>query len=90
MKIELKADIDENKLDCNGEVEILSISPSQAYISWSIYNILDNSRIAGVSKNYLIESDYKSKEEIIGIVLKDILKYRIGRKKVFSDILLIK
>jgi hypothetical protein len=70
---------------CSGEIRILSKSDRTTYVSWEIHDEEKNN-IASVAKNYFIGDMEYSNDDIFQMVVKDILKYRIGRKKVFKEI----
>ena len=46
--------------------------------------------LAGRSRNYFVDNEAPSESAAIELILADIKKYRMGRKKVFSEIEIVK
>lgn len=84
MKIKAIAHINNTILYCTGTIKIHWIKEKQAYISWQIIN--EDQLLAGKTENIYIDND--SEREIINKTIARIEKYRLGRKKVFSEIVL--
>jgi hypothetical protein len=65
-----------------GEIEFSTISQDAVYVSW---NVIDEEKniIAGKSSKYFIKQ--LSKVEVIKKITDVISKYRIGRKRIFSN-----
>jgi hypothetical protein len=84
VKIIGKAYINNSKVPCYGEIEIHSVNEKQAYVTWRIST--QKSLLAAVTSDYYIENDKISIDEILKRVIDSILKYRIGRKRIFSEI----
>lgn len=76
---------------CIGEIEIVKIDFAKvysAYATWRVFNE-NGQNIASLSRNYFLGDKQLQNYEIFEIVLKNIKKYRIGRKLAFSDIKII-
>ncbi len=68
---------------CKGEIEILNKSDKNAYVQWKIFDH-ENKLVASLTNNYYIGNQVVDDNEIFCIVKDAILKYRIGRKKLFN------
>jgi hypothetical protein len=88
MKIKGKAWLDGETIDCFGEIKILSIEGKMAYASWHIWDNR-NIPIASLSRQYYTGDINYSKDYIIKMVLDNILKYKPGRRKIFTNIEII-
>ena len=82
MKIKAIAHINNKIFHCRGSIQIHWIKEKQAYVSWQIIN--GDQLLAGKSENIYIDND--AEREIINKTIARIEKYRLGRKKVFSEI----
>jgi len=84
MKLKAKANIDNDKLDCEGSLEIhWKISP-QAYVTWQFF--IGGKLIVSKSENFFYKEEIENEDELIKRVLKKIEGYKIGRKKIFENI----
>ncbi|MBC7922996.1 MAG: hypothetical protein H7Z75_18110 [Ferruginibacter sp.] len=79
--------IDNEKMHCSGEIEILSVNEKQVYATWKMF--AGDSAIASVSRNYYVPSNTTSESEILKLVIENIAKYRMGRKRTFSDVVVV-
>ena len=67
-----------------GEIEIINKLDKTAYARWILYDTAGN-LIATLIRNYYIGDIIKvTDQDIIKLVIENILKYRIGRKKNYS------
>ena len=80
---------DENPVLCKGEIKILRRDRNVVYAAWHMEDE-NGGNLAGVTRNYYVEEENVSEsaaiELAIELILANIKKYRIGRKKVFSEI----
>lgn len=79
---------DESRVNnCFGKIEILNIDDEYktAYVSWKISDEQDI-EIAGITRNYFFGETNNPQEEIIKMILIDIQKYKINRRKIFVEI----
>lgn len=79
------AKIDRDILPCNGTIEVLSKSERVAYATWKILDS-SNHLLASVSRNYFIGDKKYSDQDILTKITEDILSYRVGRNRIFTDI----
>lgn len=72
---------------CFGVIEIIKTDKihKTAYVGWSISNS-EEKPIAGFINDYFLGKDDFTNEEVFNLVKNQIHKYRIGRKKVFSNV----
>ena len=72
---------------CFGIIEIINTNrPNKtAYVSWSIFKA-EGKPIGGLINNYFLGNEDFSDEEVFDLVKDQIQKYRIGRKRVFSNV----
>ena len=82
MKIKAIAHINNTILYCTGTIKIHWIKEKQAYVSWQIIN--KDQLLAGKAENIYIDKDVE--KGIIDKIITRIKMYRLGRKKVFSKI----
>lgn len=79
---------DENRvINCFGKIEIRKIDDVHkvGYDSWQIFDE-NNVGLVGVTRNYYFGEVNNPQEEILKMILIDIQKYRMNRRKVFSEI----
>jgi hypothetical protein len=88
MKIKGLSTIDDIIIDCQGSITIHFTKGQVVYATWCIFDSQDR-MLAAKSRSYFFDSDNITEDAIIDKVFKDILKYRIGRKKVFFDICVV-
>lgn len=90
IKIKGVALIGDSSIPCMGEIEILNFSPEHrtAYAWWRIFDT-DGKLLAAKSRNYFIDKDTLVESDIIELALKNITNYRMGRKRVFSEVEII-
>lgn len=79
---------DKNRANnCFGKVEILKIDDKHkvGYASWQIFDE-NETGIASITRSYFFGQVNNPQEEILKMILIDIQKYRMNRRKVFSEI----
>ncbi len=84
MKLKAKVNIDKDKLDCEGSLEIHWKKSPQAYVTWQFFN--GDKLIVSKSDNFFYNEDIENEDELINRILKKIEEYKIGRKKIFEEI----
>lgn len=84
MKLRAIANIDNDKLVCEGSIEIHWKKSPQAYITWQFFN--GEKLIVSKSENFFYKEEIENEDELINSVLKKIEGYKIGRKKIFDEI----
>jgi hypothetical protein len=84
MKKKIKVVSDTNEV-LFGEIKIEHIINNNAYVIWNIVN-QENQHIAGLANNYFLGDKELTIDEIFELVKSQILKYRVGRKKIFTAI----
>lgn len=89
MKIIGKAKIGEKNISCTGDIKIIHKYGNQAYVSWSMFDTTNYLRVASSTRKYFFEKEDMNEKEIADLVAKKILKYRIGRNYIFSEIILL-
>ena len=80
---------DGNHTFCKGEIKILRQEQKVFYASWNMQDE-KSVNLAGKTRNYFVDNEKLSESTLIELILADIKKYRIGRKKVFSEIEVVK
>jgi hypothetical protein len=73
---------------CTGEIKIINQTGKNVYVSWRMFDLSGNP-LAVVTKNYFIDQDRFVDEDIVRVILGNILKYRTGRNKIFSEVKVI-
>lgn len=68
-----------------GEIEILNATEIKAYVAWRIFDE-ENNLIASLTNNYFLGDKPFTTGEIFELVKNQILKYRMGRKKIFTSV----
>jgi len=86
MKIKAKAKIDNQILDCLGAIEIHFKTNFQVYVTWHLCS--NDMLIALVSENFFQSEKLYNESELVNRIIKKIERYRIGRKKVFEDVVI--
>lgn len=68
-----------------GEIEVLNISNNKAYVMWRVF---DSKRrlIASFTNDYFFDEKEFTEDDIFELVKNQMLKYRVGRKKIFSSV----
>lgn len=84
MKLKAKVNIDKNKSDCEGSIEIHWKKSPQAYVTWQFFN--GGILIVSKSEIFFYKEEIENEGELINRVLKKIEGYKIGRKKIFEEI----
>lgn len=84
MKLKAKANLNKEKLDCEGSLEIHWRRSPQAYVTWQFFN--GDKLIVSKSENIFYKEEIENEDELINLVLKKIEGYKIGRKKIFEEI----
>lgn len=77
--------LDKNPVLCKGELKILRRDRKVVYAAWHMEDE-NGSNLAGVTRNYFVDEENASENAAIELILTNIRKYRIGRKKAFSEI----
>ncbi len=72
---------------CLGEIDIMNIDQEHrtAYVSWRIFDEREQ-LLASASRNYFINKEEFSDTDIVEAVLENIMNFRIGRNRIFSEI----
>ena len=70
---------------CKGEIEILNKDEKTAFVKWVIYD-QDNKLVASLTNSYFLGNQLLDDSAIFSLVKEAILKYRIGREKIFSSV----
>ena len=73
---------------CKGVIDVNYYNNKQAYVLWQMFDEKNN-RIAFVGRNYFIDDNKVSIDELIPMVIHKIENYRVGRKKIFKDIKIV-
>jgi hypothetical protein len=81
--------VSSNQNTWEGEIEILSKNDKTVYVKWVVYNNKDK-LVASFTNNYYIGDSQYSVDEIFSIVKDRIICYRIGRKKIFEKVILVR
>ena len=68
-----------------GSMEILSRSGRSVYVIWTFWD-KENKLIASLRHNYFLESENVDDLAILDLVKNQISKYRIGRRRLFSNV----
>ena len=89
MKIQGLYTSDSNPILCKGEIRILRQEQKVFYASWQMKDE-NGAIIAGRTRNYFVDNETSSESAAIELILADIKKYGIARKKVFSEIEIVK
>ena len=89
MKIQGLYTSDSNPILCKGEIRILRQEQKVFYASWHMEDE-KGGILAGRSRNYFVDNEAPSESAAIELILADIKKYRMARKKVFSEIEIVK
>lgn len=71
-------------INCKGEIQVINEDQYTFYIQWNVFE-KDGSVIAGKVRKFNKENDLLTME-LLNDVLKDIRNYRIGRKRIFSEV----
>lgn len=69
----------------SGEIEILNETDRKVYVVWRVYD-QKNKIIASLTNNYFLGDNRETHQEIFEIVRKQMEKYRVRRKKLFTTI----
>ena len=72
-------------MSCIGTIQILNRNGKSVYASWEMH-IEDGTNLGGVSRNYFMNKENASDEEVIPLILDHIMNYRIGRKRFFTEV----
>jgi hypothetical protein len=75
-------------ISCIGKIKILHRTGKSIYAGWEMH-IEDGTSLAGVSRNYFMNKENASEEEVIPFILDNIMNYRIGRERVFTEVQVI-
>ncbi|MFN3664825.1 MAG: hypothetical protein ACK4S0_01625 [Sediminibacterium sp.] len=84
MKILVKANIDGEVIRCTGTIDIHWKNEHQVYVSWTIFS--PATTIVSKSENFKYKGTIESSTELINKIIERILKYRLGRKKIFEEV----
>jgi hypothetical protein len=85
IKIQALCNLHNTAFPCSGFVEIQWIEKQEAYVSWQMFDE-NSSNIAGKSQRYFLGAQPCSKDEIIEMAIRNIEKFRLDRKCIFSDV----
>ena len=85
IKIQALCKLNDSVFPCSGYIKVLWVKNNEGYISWQMFDAGGNN-IAGVSRRYYLNSQPLNKDKIIEMAFANIEKFRIGRKRIFSDI----
>ena len=87
MKIQVagNAKIDNRIIPIHGNIEVLNKTDKVAYASWCLFDS-SNNLLASVSRSYFIGGKTDSNKELLDMIISNILNYRMGRQRVFSEI----
>jgi hypothetical protein len=69
----------------SGEIEILNETDRKVYVVWRVYD-QKNKIIASLTNNYFLGDNRETHQEIFELVRKQMEKYRVRRKKLFTTI----
>ena len=83
--IEGVVNLDGSDAPCKGSIEVFYRINKIAYIEWDLFDGEGNS-LAAVAKKYFVGDKEFSKASALTMVIESILSYRIGQKKVFTEI----
>ena len=80
----------EGNIPFKGIIEIIRQDPSHGtiYANWQTFT-LSGDNIAGRGRTYFIDKDNIDKathSEVVSLVMEDVLRYRINRKKAFTEV----
>ena len=89
-EITLTCNLDGKVFECKCNIVINKVDERVACISWEVYSLSSNQRIAGVSRNYFHGKADVTNDEIFPLAFDHIIKYRIGREKIFSNLKVVK
>jgi hypothetical protein len=84
MKKQIQA-ISNDKKPLVGYIEVLNKTSESAYVVWRIFD-MEQRMVASFTNNYFFEGKKYSDEAIFERVKDQILKYRVGRDKIFCSI----
>ena len=88
-KIEVDCYIDNVKEKCDGEILLREVNERTAYAEWHPFN-KEGELIASLAKTYYHgKGNNVSDVEIIQLIVNGIKDYRIGRKRIFSNVSVI-
>jgi hypothetical protein len=73
---------------CRGEIEIVNRTDKTVYASWKVYDEVGNF-IAAVSRNYFMGEGNLTNYDLAKLVIDNILKYRMSRRKIFLEMEII-
>ena len=73
---------------CNGEITIISRDSNSVYANWVMYDD-QNILITSFTNKYFIGDKILNDIELINMIAERILSYRIGRKRVFTEVKII-
>jgi hypothetical protein len=79
--------IDGDSKECQGNIEIIKRDDKVVYAIWRFLS-QNEELIAAKGNNYFIGNKKKdiSDLEIANLIIESILKYRIGRERIFSNV----
>ena len=72
-------------MSCIGKIQILHRTGKSVYASWEM-QIEDGKNVAGVKRNYFMNKENASDQEVIPFILDNVMNYRIGRKRIFTEV----
>ena len=73
---------------CIGKIQILHRTGKSVYASWELH-IEDGTSLAGIKRNYFMNKENASDQEVIPFILDNVMNYRIGRKRIFTEVQVI-
>ena len=73
---------------CIGSLESFHQRGKVVYASWEMRRE-DGTLLAGVSREYFINKDNIEESDILPLILYNIANYRLGRKRIFSEITIV-
>ena len=86
MKKKIKAIYDSQP--CQGEIDILSNDSRSVYAKWIMYDN-HNSMVTSFTNKYFIGDEKLDNIEIFNMIASRIQSYRIGRKRIFTEVKVI-
>ena|SRR5258708_3342030 len=82
--------INDSRIPCGGEIKVLKVDRQHktAYVSWQVVD--ENGQLlASKSRNYFLDKEKLTETDIVEAVLDNILKYRMGRVHLFSELKIV-
>lgn len=75
-------------ISCIGKIQILHRTGKPVFASWEMHSE-DGTSLAGVTRNYFMNKENASDKEVIPYILENVINYRIGRKRIFTEVQVI-